>query len=1006
MATSAAPDRVQVKPTVVPDPFVLTVREPVRTFKVSMTAKAKGNAGLSSTLTAISATGTEQSISTSTNLQVYPAGDLLIKGFEEPATAFGGNDVYQTVANGPQLRTATSGLRDTNRFSIRVENDSREAASFVLRVNTSDASKWHLGLKYDGLDITAQLLSPAGWPTPMLEASGALEVVLQAESVSAEVSDRLIVTPILSSTDGPEVVDTVSAIVKLVAVPVQALMKHADASGYKQSSIDAGKTDLDAPLELVTDRVLLDQQPSIFGGWVADGVTPLLLKFRADDTVIQPFPDGRKFALEITVDSGGELRGQSISKRLRTLNNGVWTATPSFRLDASTTTAFGLLTPIRSDDVQLSSARQLKLLVIVKDVVADLEAGRLEIPLRKPPIALIHGYNTGGDWADSFTFELSRSRPLPSEDPGWISTARYGQSRASGRAPFVTQWENTLLPLATLAPLAGNALEDAVAPLRNNWAFTRFDVICHSQGGLLTRMLCSERPSDALPEPFRNAVNHFRGRFHRVVTIGSPHNGTRLLRYLLALNQTKLELLKNNLPALIGRVGVLSEVAQAKFDPFGREILDLNNPADDSRWKPDPDAKFHLIRTTINLGQPPYVESLALSYSLLGLDHPVGGPRVLPRGSDGVVDFDSMAANGPGQPLAPNVFTLDPTLLVSHAPTPLFGALFSQTESSLVAAHAIAALDQDPSLPESQRTFSRFVVPTLLGDEVRQAIDAWADQSLFEFLKSAINPVPPPPTLQDATDNPATPVQVVLSIPANLPNTNAVSWFAELYSANGIESMPGEPTIDKVDSRQASVRIPGGLVGDVVLFASYKTTNGAVVLVEPRRIYSAEPAGVSLVGVDVDPSEITLPSGGSLPIQLWTRYSDGQRVMRRAFSSEVTVESSSPEVVSTTDPLEWKLKQPGQSTLTVSYRGQKTTSLVTVTASGTQVQPVLQVAVQNGQVVLAWPTPSAGFILEQAASIPVGSWTPVLSTPAIVGQDKVVTLPTSDTAKFYRLRLQ
>ena len=36
-------------------------------------------------------------------------------------------------------------------------------------------------------------------------------------------------------------------------------------------------------------------------------------------------------------------------------------------------------------------------------------------------------------------------------------------------------------------------------------------------------------------KPFRSDNNAYRGRFHRVITFNSPHNGSTLLRYLLTI---------------------------------------------------------------------------------------------------------------------------------------------------------------------------------------------------------------------------------------------------------------------------------------------------------------------------------------------------------------------------------------------------------------------------------------------------------------------------------------
>ena len=89
--------------------------------------------------------------------------------------------------------------------------------------------------------------------------------------------------------------------------------------------------------------------------------------------------------------------------------------------------------------------------------------------------------------------------------------------------------------------------------------------------------------------------------FNRVITIGSPHNGARLLRYLLQLSENSVA--AKVYPVLVAKALVLVNIAQNKFDPFGEQIQALNDP--NGIWKTDPDAQFHLIRTTTNSGLPP-----------------------------------------------------------------------------------------------------------------------------------------------------------------------------------------------------------------------------------------------------------------------------------------------------------------------------------------------------------------------------------------------------------------
>ncbi len=67
--------------------------------------------------------------------------------------------------------------------------------------------------------------------------------------------------------------------------------------------------------------------------------------------------------------------------------------------------------------------------------------------------------------------------------------------------------------------------------------------------------------------------------------------------------------------------------------------------------------------------------------------------------------------------------------------------------------------------------------------------------------------------------------------------------------------------------------------------------------------------------------------------------------------------------------------------------------------------PTLNVERVPNAVVLSWPNPSMGFILERTMTLNVGHvWSTVTNTPAVVGQWKTVTLDSTNATEFYRLR--
>ena len=86
--------------------------------------------------------------------------------------------------------------------------------------------------------------------------------------------------------------------------------------------------------------------------------------------------------------------------------------------------------------------------------------------------------------------------------------------------------------------------------------------------------------------------------------------------------------------------------------------------------------------------------------------------------------------------------------------------------------------------------------------------------------------------------------------------------------------------------------------------------------------------------------------------------------------------------------------------------GQPLVTSIPVRVAGTPSLKKLQSTFQGGQVVLSWPAPSTGFALQGTERFePQGLWAnaqlPVITT----NNQQIVTLDATNTAKFFRLRL-
>lgn len=725
---------------------------------------------------------------------------------------------------------------------------------------------------------------------------------------------------------------------------VQTTMRRPDLDGLTQGSVNQGMIDIDAPLIFKTTTADLAAMPSVTKGLVADGVTPLLFELTVP---VEAFPGGGElqYRVEAEIVSGGTLDGVPIGDRLLALNSGNWTTDRDLSFTAAANTRYAYLSPVGSDQLHFDSGtNELKVKIKFTNLATQLVAGEKVFYIRKPPIALIHGYNTDGEWGDIFQGVLSTSRPRTLlGQPDFIRTIKYGNLPVDYPA---TELQNTVLPFHQLVPLVWNEFDEMRTSIKLGWAMTRHDVVAHSQGGILTRLLSSKNSNQFSPQPFRNPDNFNRGRFHRVVTIGSPHNGTRIVRYMLALQGrfqgTTTGRRSLGISGLVSNHLISNGTAQNKFDPAGPQIMHINQPGPSAPWAPDEAAKFHLVQTTVNYGLAPSFSAFSYSDYGLGLNN-TNGALVLPRGSDGVVDFDSMTATTPeaGQSPPSNSYQMPSNLLISHAfvdPTEmsidlgagvdLFGGTAGQVQASEVAQHVIAALDQDPAVPAADRVFGPFRLPAPIPSSVVNDIQT-AAENVTPGVAEAIGLIGSfSGSGKQAFGMVSRTYQFNLPIGETL--AGPVFWTAERYGVNGLTGegvsfspVPGQPG-------QINLEIDLDVLGDVAIYGTAKTMSGNVITGSPVLAYSNEPStsAYTLTSIEVKPASGDYAVGSGIEPHLWAVYTDlvspgnpPLRLRRWIVPSELGVAVSNPSVMDATDKLDWKFNAPGTTTADVTWRG-------------------------------------------------------------------------------------
>jgi hypothetical protein len=945
----------------------------------------------------------------SNEVRIFEQGDLMIKRAAEPDERYGGNDEYQTAPRGQQRETIGVAEGNDATFLIRIQNDESHETSFVLNAQEDPDDEWTTDYLVGGISVKAALLSETGYTTPDLAPGAIIELTAVFTPLTAEVGDSKDVLFRLLD-EGGTLVDTLDAIAQRVAVEIEVNLRGTDAASLDADSIEEGRDDIDAPLVPATSFSALENSFDLQYGLVADGVTPMLFRLEIDPDALAQMSGPYPIDLEANIESGGGLATGSLSSRLRILKDGAWVDARRIEFEAAEPVRYAALVPIPSDDLNLLAASgELACTLVVRDATTSRELTTEPFYLRKPPIVLVHGYNTNGSWGSEFQAVLGKSRRTEDKRP-FVLTARYGQDVLSNSVQnqLNPAYVNTVYRVDALVPLADQAIRAEVDTLRYYWAVTRPDIVAHSQGGVLARLLSSEITNANLELPFRNPQNHYRGRFHRIVTVGSPQNGTRILYFMRAISAAndafrtdKARSLPISTVALMLRL----DVAQFKFDPFDQQFRDINSPSTNSRWRTDPGASFHIVRTLVNNGNPPSASSFSPADLALGLADDAVGTAVIPRGSDGVVDFDSMGCHGPNGTAAPNVHTYLGAN-IAHAAAGMFGGESEQTSSTGVALHVISALDFTSSGNPSFR-FGPFPLPPLLPNSEKQAIDAAAASAKFNFSAVTQRILPSSSGIQRTPKPNAgsfSAIPVSLTPAPGFPVSGNVQWLVEWYDDCGVT--PGEILVvpNSGDPLQAEVMLPQPFVGNAVLYASYRATDGTTVLAPPTLVGTGQPAGDAFVSVSVFPDGIALPIGARRPVEVWSSYASGRLLREFVPAGNFTAVSSDPAVLDVSDPLAWHAVSPGR--VTVSGQFQELPYSVELSVFGPSTGPgTLTLTAVPGSpfLELAWPSIYPGWKLETSQNLV--NWEtmtePVLRAPGF--NSLLLPLPTSG-AQFYRLK--
>jgi hypothetical protein len=168
-------------------------------------------------------------------------------------------DEFQQSPTGDQSLRLSVGTNGVAAYDVRVQNDSSIAHTFVLTGTTNSLDPgWNIQVLSDNVNILGDLTS-GGWTTPSLDPGDYfdLQVTLSPMPNANDLDTQSVKIDALPDSINDYVLDAVLLHAQLVPVAVQVNVCALNSAGLTAESIQAGQSDIDAPLVPVTDPDVL-----------------------------------------------------------------------------------------------------------------------------------------------------------------------------------------------------------------------------------------------------------------------------------------------------------------------------------------------------------------------------------------------------------------------------------------------------------------------------------------------------------------------------------------------------------------------------------------------------------------------------------------------------------------------------------------------------------------------------------------------------------------------------
>ncbi len=360
---------------------------------------------------------------------------------------------------------------------------------------------------------------------------------------------------------------------KLQNITVNPLLSSSLSSKSHYSLLDPNPDLIDKHGNLTNDTNLASSLTTFRNGTIADGVSKLLLVIDSNNTL--------QFSIDGT--TADNLTNGALSSLNQSSNNNNNLSSTAIVSPQNISNGKSVVAAVYTPPDNLNLAENISHRT-VNILTNDTNNSLISIQLYRPPVVLVHGLwmNSDNTWVmTDFANRLA--------DNGFIyAFADYESHNSKTFDPYAIE---------TIGNYGIDSIRNTINHVLNVYhyfsiAASQVDVVAHSMGGLMARGFVQQ--SD-----YKEPDNFMKGSIHRLITIGTPHFGGNLSKFLYE-HRDDLYCFFNEKPGILPAQECNKRIQPIQLETFYEIHNRLIDQGGIKSLIPGSDAYSHLCQTNVS----------------------------------------------------------------------------------------------------------------------------------------------------------------------------------------------------------------------------------------------------------------------------------------------------------------------------------------------------------------------------------------------------------------------